>query len=572
MINGKPIYDLDRIIETSGFATAGDGGAGKWKQNGVTGQTPSQTPAQLGDALLNDANGNQWYFICDADVDVKGLGAKIDGVTPDQGVFNIAIQKGFELNKKVVANGVDAKISGEIQILDSVNRRPNIEFNCNFMLGDNSSITLGSTSGRLLDGFIKIKKIQGSGKGLGSNGLKILNAQFNTINIGLVEDCSNGIAITPNGFNCGDNIFTIGRIANSNNGILFNNDASVGVTTSWHAQNNKFTVGFIQNCDYGLRKTVDLTGAPMDLSHVVAGFDFNTVSDILDTQPDSKSTYDLLFSDADNNFTIKSLDGVGIETSFITKHYRGSAKKGMFIGFGDEVAGLLRYGNIRASGKFADESLPQSEINNTRKQAGEVAIQSFTHSDDERVNLVNGARVASTYISDNVCNLIMSVNDGGSLKGIVQVTGDSFRPTTDNSKKLGSAFERWSEVFAVNGSITTSDERHKKITDIDDVERSCAKAIKSQIKKFKWLDAIDKKGSDNARVHFGVGAQTVKLIFEQHNLNPDDYSLFCYDEWEDIYQNTEVEPDKFEYKLVAKAGNRYGIRYDELLMFILSSI
>jgi len=63
LINGKPIYDLDRVIETSGFTTAGDGGAGKWKQNGITGQTPSQTPAQLGDALINDANGNQWAFI-----------------------------------------------------------------------------------------------------------------------------------------------------------------------------------------------------------------------------------------------------------------------------------------------------------------------------------------------------------------------------------------------------------------------------------------------------------------------------------------------------------------------------
>ncbi len=64
LINGKPIYDLDRIIETSGFTTAGDGGAGKWKQNGVTGQTPSQTPGDLGSqVLLNDGNGNQWEFV-----------------------------------------------------------------------------------------------------------------------------------------------------------------------------------------------------------------------------------------------------------------------------------------------------------------------------------------------------------------------------------------------------------------------------------------------------------------------------------------------------------------------------
>jgi len=81
LINGKPIYDLDRIIETSGFTTAGDGGAGKWKQNGITGQTPSQTPAQLGNALLNDASGNQWSLVVEGDYNPHCLGSVSDGVT-----------------------------------------------------------------------------------------------------------------------------------------------------------------------------------------------------------------------------------------------------------------------------------------------------------------------------------------------------------------------------------------------------------------------------------------------------------------------------------------------------------
>ncbi|MCP4091773.1 MAG: hypothetical protein GY746_18565, partial [Gammaproteobacteria bacterium] len=77
LINGKPIYDLDRIIETSGFTTAGDGCAGKWKQNGVTGQTPSQAPAQTGKATLNDGNGNQWELVREKnDIHLSKLGAK----------------------------------------------------------------------------------------------------------------------------------------------------------------------------------------------------------------------------------------------------------------------------------------------------------------------------------------------------------------------------------------------------------------------------------------------------------------------------------------------------------------
>lgn len=51
------------IVELQGYDTEGDGGKAQWKQTGVTGQTPSQSPAQLGDALLNDANGNQWALV-----------------------------------------------------------------------------------------------------------------------------------------------------------------------------------------------------------------------------------------------------------------------------------------------------------------------------------------------------------------------------------------------------------------------------------------------------------------------------------------------------------------------------
>ena len=50
------------IANSFGYSAKGIGGA-EWQHNGVTGQTPSQSPAQLGDALLNDANGNQWELV-----------------------------------------------------------------------------------------------------------------------------------------------------------------------------------------------------------------------------------------------------------------------------------------------------------------------------------------------------------------------------------------------------------------------------------------------------------------------------------------------------------------------------
>ncbi len=97
LINGKPIYDLDRVIETSGFTTAGDGGAGKWKQNGITGQTPSQTPAQLGDALLNDASGNQWA-LCGESINCLQFGADSSGLIDSRSAIQANIDAGVKVN------------------------------------------------------------------------------------------------------------------------------------------------------------------------------------------------------------------------------------------------------------------------------------------------------------------------------------------------------------------------------------------------------------------------------------------------------------------------------------------
>ncbi|MFT5450829.1 MAG: parallel beta-helix repeat protein [Enterobacterales bacterium] len=52
-------------VEFQGYDAVGDGGSATWKHNGETGQTPSQSPAQLGGniSLLNDGSGNQWQMV-----------------------------------------------------------------------------------------------------------------------------------------------------------------------------------------------------------------------------------------------------------------------------------------------------------------------------------------------------------------------------------------------------------------------------------------------------------------------------------------------------------------------------
>jgi hypothetical protein len=135
---------------------------------------------------------------------------------------------------------------------------------------------------------------------------------------------------------------------------------------------------------------------------------------------------------------------------------------------------------------------------------------------------------------------------------------------SDGGMDLGSAFWRWGTVFAVTGTINTSDEREKQdIAVLDEAEKRVAQSLKGLVKKFRFKDAVSKKG-DAARIHVGVVAQEVANAFQAENLNPMRYGIVCYDEWE-----AEIDEEGHE---IRPAGNRYGVRYEELLAFIIAAM
>ena len=135
---------------------------------------------------------------------------------------------------------------------------------------------------------------------------------------------------------------------------------------------------------------------------------------------------------------------------------------------------------------------------------------------------------------------------------------------------LGQASRRWSVVYAGTGTINTSDEREKQdVAALNDAEKRVAAKLKGLIRKFKFRDAVAAKGAQ-ARIHVGVIAQDVAKAFESEGLNANDYGVFCYDEWP---EQPEKRDDKGNSVVPHKsAGNRYGVRYEELLSFVIAAI
>jgi hypothetical protein len=171
--------------------------------------------------------------------------------------------------------------------------------------------------------------------------------------------------------------------------------------------------------------------------------------------------------------------------------------------------------------------------------------------------LSNVGAPGDTTFGSGSNKIITNTTYGIQLNGTSLYSGSSFQPFVDNIYNLGSASNRWAVVYAGTGSINTSDENQKQdIKDISELERQVAVAIKGLIKSFKFKDAVIEKGAD-ARIHIGVIAQQIAEAFRSVGLNPNHYGMFCQDIWVD---NQDIE------------HIRFGIRYDELLAFVISAL
>lgn len=152
------------------------------------------------------------------------------------------------------------------------------------------------------------------------------------------------------------------------------------------------------------------------------------------------------------------------------------------------------------------------------------------------------------------------------------------RPTQDNRVTLGSAALRWGEVFAVNGTINTSDARHKTSPrEMSPEELAAAIDIAKLPRVFQWLSAMEEKGS-SARLHIGPTVQDVISAMESHGLDPFRYGFVCYDEWPPVGEVTAtrlVPGSGFEEGVLQEtvpAGDVYSLRPTELANFVMCGL
>ena len=192
-----------------------------------------------------------------------------------------------------------------------------------------------------------------------------------------------------------------------------------------------------------------------------------------------------------------------------------------------------------------------------------------------------------SYYGSSILTLASSTGRGlhfssGGVRPARADTGPNFY--NDNAMDLGFVSSRWDDVYATNGTIQTSDRNEKQdIEELSDAEQRVAVAAKGLLRKFRWKDAVNKKG-DEARTHFGIIAQDLEDAFTAEGLDAGKYAMFIKSSWWEHEVEIEATEDKeayteiHEYETEEEAPDgavekiRLGVRYSELLAFIIAAI
>ena len=111
-----------------------------------------------------------------------------------------------------------------------------------------------------------------------------------------------------------------------------------------------------------------------------------------------------------------------------------------------------------------------------------------------------------------------------------------------------------------------SDQRYKQqINAIDDKLLDAWKDVAPV--QFKYNDSVNEKG-DKARLHTGYVVQQIAEACQNHDVNIDNYGLYCHEEYPQETGEVEVEQadgtKTKETKVIREASEHYSLRYTEV--------
>jgi hypothetical protein len=223
------------------------------------------------------------------------------------------------------------------------------------------------------------------------------------------------------------------------------------------------------------------------------------------------------------------------------------------IGF-ETNTGKFKIGNGSSAWSDLDYFLDSSDLSAYLTQAS----ASTTYAKIFNPNLVGTVMVyGDLIVDDDITTPWVAMDDGGSV-------GYS-RPIADNDTQSGSSTRRWTRVFAVNTTISSSDERDKLdindsplgldfINDLRPVSYRWKVGEKKAIVDEEGNLILDEDGNktyeirEGVRKHYGLISQEVKQALD--NSGVDDFAGWVQDDLSDPDSHQSISYEQFIAPLI----------------------
>ena len=226
----------------------------------------------------------------------------------------------------------------------------------------------------------------------------------------------------------------------------------------------------------------------------------------------------------------------------------------------------LRVGNNLGGSATSDAVVIRTNNGSATGSGVPIALQQvLSISNDGGIYTKSGSSSSVSHGFELAKNTGMWRASGGNLlftrsgTDIFGITTNSGFAGTDNAFTWGVASFRWSDIYAVSGSVNTSDKRDKKRIEISDLGLDFL--LRLEAKKFRYKRKRDdgENDPDDNRTHYGLIAQEVRQVLRDIGKNPNRVALFD----EQNLTDREGKPT---------GQSRLGIRYSELIAPLISAV
>lgn len=274
------------------------------------------------------------------------------------------------------------------------------------------------------------------------------------------------------------------------------------------------------------------------------------------------------FDNSTNDFVIAT-DDLGLRPDFIINRTNG------FVGLGTKTPGSklhIQDGDLEITNGGENFFLKVNSsgqldfVPNSSATAASVTIDDGngnvgigTSSPANKLDVQGGANFFGNIGVQTAANThtIQCGATQGSLLGIgtaeyIQDAGTSslstnndWLPTSDNIWSLGSSSNRWQDVWAVDGSINTSDQRDK--TNIRDMNYGLKEIMKLRPVSYQWKN-------DQSYTKLGVIAQEIQQVLPE------------------VVRDWDYQVDEKTGAKTKVASARLGVMYDDILPVLIKGI